>query len=58
MLDTARALTPSDRDVLLSQATYHAEAGDTSAAVAAARQLLRFHPGDAAGQNLLLALSH
>jgi len=56
-LDSASARVPGDHDVLLSIATYRAEARDTAGALAAARALARLFPQDARGAALVRTLS-
>jgi hypothetical protein len=54
--DSARRWVPNDYDVLLSLATYHAEAGDSTAAATWARTLTREFPEDARARALVRAL--
>jgi predicted CXXCH cytochrome family protein len=56
VLDSARRWVPNDYDVLLSLATYHAEAGDSTAAATWARTLAREFPEDARARALVRAL--
>ena len=56
-LEAARLRHPTDRDVLLSMATYQAEVGDTASALRTARTLVAAHPNDAQSRALLQSLA-